>query len=296
MAVRHSIKENWIDFIENYEGRTNWLYFDKHDPPLATTGIGNLISHNTGLTTFGFSLPWRFIDGTWATELQIGQEYKDQKARKFTGDGFAWEKTAKLFLDDEDVDFIVLQKLESNQKELAKRFPDFEEWPADAQLAIHNMAWLMGPAFAETYANHPGWPKLRAALKAGDFKTAADQCWTGNDPNHNHRRNVQNNTLLLNADRIVKGSGESVDWHTLHLKVFIPKQTINSTKFMDRQGESILVQTALKTLGYYLSKIDGDFGKVSEAALDRFIKDRKAGSIKEGLDLLMSLTLKLKVI
>ena len=45
---------------------------------------------------------------------------------------------------------------------LAKRFPEWEEWPADAQLATLSMAWACGPAFR--------FPRLEAALRAQEVE------------------------------------------------------------------------------------------------------------------------------
>ena len=37
--------------------------------------------------------------------------------------------------------------LQRNELELCKRYPSFGTWPADAQVAGHLMAWLIGPGF-----------------------------------------------------------------------------------------------------------------------------------------------------
>ena len=51
-------------------------------------------------------------------------------------------------------------------------FQKFDEWPADAQLALHSMAWAMGSAFAA----RGKWPHFRAACAKMDFDLAADNC------------------------------------------------------------------------------------------------------------------------
>ena len=37
--------------------------------------------------------------------------------------------------------------LETNGPELLKRYASLDAWPEDAQLAVHLMAWLIGPGF-----------------------------------------------------------------------------------------------------------------------------------------------------
>ncbi len=80
-------------------------------------------------------------------------------------------------------------------------FSAFDNWPADAQMALLSMAWAMGPA-------GPGnFPRFSAACENLDFNGAARECEmdaTGNPglvP-----RNLANKTLLSNA-AVVRDQG-----------------------------------------------------------------------------------------
>jgi hypothetical protein len=76
---------------------------------------------------------------------------------------------------------------------LAKRFPGYEAWPADAQLGTLSLSWACGPAFA--------FPKCAAALNARDFVTAAVECFMPEEKTISglRPRNVANKLLFLNA-------------------------------------------------------------------------------------------------
>lgn len=136
---------------------------------LVTTGVGNLIDPMPAALT----LPWqRFsADGPVpATKQEITDEWarvKAEYAQRKSNVNF-WSQGAKLSLSNQAVNDLLLHKADQNDAELTKRFPDFQSWPADAQLATHSMTWAMGSAF-----NFPMWEK---AVRAGDWKTAAQEC------------------------------------------------------------------------------------------------------------------------
>jgi len=46
-----------------------------------------------------------------------------------------------LRLTPEGIHQLVARKLALNHEILESRFPDINEWPADAQLATHSMSW-----------------------------------------------------------------------------------------------------------------------------------------------------------
>jgi hypothetical protein len=75
---------------------------------------------------------------------------------------FAWF-TATLADDAIDAD-----RLCANERALRKRYAAFPYWPSDAQLALHIMAWFIGPGF--------NFPALRQAVNrlVPDFRAAAE--------------------------------------------------------------------------------------------------------------------------
>lgn len=75
-----------------------------------------------------------------------------------------------LRLLEKDIDALANRRLLENEKILNLAFPKFQEFPADAQLAICSMAWAMGAFFFRK------WPKFMKAVNAQDWNQAAADC------------------------------------------------------------------------------------------------------------------------
>lgn len=183
----------FVDFTAPLEGVVPWMYLDVKG--LVTTGIGNLVDP----MSMALGLPWRRANGTPATVDEIAAEWQrvkgDPHAAKL-GHKYA-QRITTLRLSDAGVHELVMGKLDANDALLRKRFPGWELWPADAQLATHSMAWACGPAFR--------FPRLEDSLRALDFRTAAVECRMDETGNPGLRpRNVANRLLYLNAAAVVE--------------------------------------------------------------------------------------------
>jgi hypothetical protein len=194
--MRGIVRDAFIGFTEPLEGLMRHMYLDvgkgppDYKDPLVTTGIGNLIDPAGA----AIILPWKRPDGTPAGRDEILAEWmrvKNDPHAAAAGWRYALTITA-LRLDLPDVMDLVFRKLDQNDALLIRRFPDFESWPADAQLGAHSMAWACGPAFA--------FPRLAFALRGRDWLLAAQECHIDDSHNPGVRpRNVANRTLFRNA-------------------------------------------------------------------------------------------------
>ena len=186
--MRSAVRANFVSFTAPLEGVVYWMYADVKN--LITTGIGNLIDP----VAAALDLPWKRPDGSRATRDEIALAWhtvKDDPRAAPLGHLYAARLTT-LRLTPEDVSALVLGKLDANDTALRKRFPEWEQFPADAQLATHSMAWACGPAFR--------FSKLEAALRARDFLLAAEECHMRTDGNPGIvPRNTANRILYRNA-------------------------------------------------------------------------------------------------
>ena len=154
----------FLGFTEPLEGVVRFMYLDVKG--LVTTAVGNLIDTPSD----ALSLPWRNADGTAASRMQIAAEWSYVKSRqdlRMHG-GVAYGAVTRLHLDDAGIGAVVGRTLDRMDHALAARFSDYEGWPWQAQLATVSMAWACGTAFR--------FPKLEAALRAGDFTEASSEC------------------------------------------------------------------------------------------------------------------------
>lgn len=191
--MRPSVTAAWPAFCRSYEGSVNFLYFDTKN--LATTGTGNMIDAGGHLSDFGASLPWRTKTGALASGDAIAHEYTRLKALGiYRQGGYAYQRHATLFLDQTTVDSLLITKTAEFWAILRSQLPGLDGWPADAQLALMDMGWHMGPRFLGSR-----WPNFTAAAKAGNFAGMSRYCPTAA---HTPRdtRHVQ---LYLNAASVV---------------------------------------------------------------------------------------------
>ncbi len=191
--MRQSVLDSFVGFTRDLEGPTNWMYLDVLG--LVTTGFGNLI--NTPASAC--ALPWRHADGSFASRDEIIAEWATVRTHKEMAPhgGGAFAKVTKLRLDAYGVDSLVRNTIARNDEAMKRRYPDWESWPAAAQMACMSLAWACGSAYA--------FPDMDRALANRDFETASREIEM--TPEHNpgnnlKARNLANETLMRNAQRV----------------------------------------------------------------------------------------------
>ena len=192
--MKKSVSDIFWDFNVPMEGYCTWMYPDVKG--LISTGVGNLIDP----CLYAQILPWKHPDGTRATAVEVKAEWENLKhmPKECWANGGGWFKSRTILrLSESDVRILVGQKLIQMETFLKGRFPDWDSYPADAQLALLSMSWALGPAFR--------FPKFLAHLKARNWVGCADECKmteTGNPgviP-----RNKKNRQLFINAAAVEK--------------------------------------------------------------------------------------------
>lgn len=157
--MKQSVLAAFYDYNAPFEGVVPYFYQDKLG--YVTIGVGNLVDpYVKGLRMFK-------KDGTRATEAEIRAEWqlvKDDPKAADLGHTHT-RKYTSLRMTDEGVRALVQRKLSENVEFLRTRFPDWDTWPADAQLGTLSVAWACGKGFR--------FPKFEKALKARDWATCA---------------------------------------------------------------------------------------------------------------------------
>ncbi len=190
--MKQSVVDIWHTFSEPLEGRVPFMYLDSAEPRgLVTVAVGLLCP-----VSYAVTLPFVHPDGRPATRDEIAAEWARVDARqdlKRHG-GMVFRNITTLRLTDAAVDALVMQKLMANDAELTRRWPAFQDFPADAQLALHSWAWGVGGAAR--------YPKLDGALAEQDFDAAADEITMNPQRGTIVERNRRNRLLLRNAARV----------------------------------------------------------------------------------------------
>lgn len=190
-------------FLHQQEGTSQSMYLDG----LGTVRVGSGLQ----IDPLSMALRLPFVHrsgGNTATPSEIEeawQRVKDQGRRRerhfVRHRGPAALSPADLMLPLDLLQALSARRLERMTAAMAQMTPEFrrfEEWPADAQLALIGMGWALGPGFAR----HGGWPGLRAACAAQDFKLAAAQCGISQS---SVRRNQAHRHLFANAGNVLLG-------------------------------------------------------------------------------------------
>jgi GH24 family phage-related lysozyme (muramidase) len=193
--MRQSVRDYFNSFSTKFEGRLPFMYLDVKG--LVTTGIGNLIDPIGSAMV----LPWvHKSDDSPASATEISQEWNDVKNHQEMAPkgGSYFGSMTQLKLTDEAIDSLILSKLDENERYLKNRFPQYDNWPADAQLGVLSMAWAMGPGFK--------FPRFETAINARppDFDMAAVESHMNDTGNPGLvPRNAANVLLFRNASSAV---------------------------------------------------------------------------------------------
>lgn len=197
--MRDAVRNAFVGFTVPMEGSVPFMYLDVRG--LVTCAIGLLVEP----VYVALALPWRRQDGSAATQSDIVQDWSDVKASqdmRLRG-GWAFRNVAKLRLDEAGIQSATMATLHRMESHLMSRFPKWDEWPADAQLATLSMSWACGPAF--------NFPNLVASLQQQDWFGASTQCHIRDTDNPGVKPRNAANTILYQNAAVVAHDGLDLD-------------------------------------------------------------------------------------
>ncbi len=240
--------EQYHGFSADLEGRVPVMYCDVFG--YITTGVGNLI--NT--LAQALALPWLLADGTKASPADIKADFDLCRANATAWAKLKWTVYApklRCHLSEDAIDDLVKRQLAANETTYRKRWPKYDEFSADAKIAIHSMGWAVGAGFYVKFGN------LAKCIDAEDWAGAAASCKIRDGLDTPQKsddnlgivpRNKRNKLLFANA-QIVKERGldPSVLYWPGSAKDDTPLPTIPPTRAIDAVAD--LKAAAVKALG-----------------------------------------------
>lgn len=199
--MHQSVRAAFRAFTEPFEGRVPYPYLDVKG--LVTVGTGNLIDPSPA----ALGLPWQ-IDGRPATRAEILADWtalKKQQGLARLHHKYAAPVT-RIRLTPEAMDALLLARLDANEADLKRRhFPDFDSYPADAQLALLSIAWAVGSDWPRKF------PRTKLAVLARDWSMAATEGVINSAGNPGViPRNHANRLCFQNAARVDGKSDHTV--------------------------------------------------------------------------------------
>jgi GH24 family phage-related lysozyme (muramidase) len=193
-----SVIESFPKLTAPLEGCILWPYQDILG--LVTIGYGCLIDPAALASTVQ---DW-MLEGTsdLPTPPQVAHEWGKVKAMQKALHFARYKDSCRLRLSMGGVNALLQARMQSFEGTLRHYFPEWDTFPADAQLAIMAMAWACGAGFPKTFVNF-----TRFALKR-DWANAAKCAKIREDGNPGvHPRNLQVQLCLANAAAIDDLSG-----------------------------------------------------------------------------------------
>jgi len=279
--MHDSVATAFIAFTVPLEARVRFMYLDTRQ--LVTTGIGNLIDQDdpehigsrARLTSDAYDVGWMDGQGVPAGTERIDGEYTLVKNSGTAGKPLpVREAITTLRISEESVDAMVARRLASNEATLRGRaeFAGYADWPADAQLGLHSMAWAMGAGF--------DFPAFQTAVAGGDWLTAARECHMDETGNPGLRaRNVRNGLLFTIASWVAAPPAGDVT-ALGYDPAMSPGDNVRFGPFPIPLNLDIGIQAALERLSTDLGRpaydpkgVDGAFGRGTRTALVRFQQD-----------------------
>jgi GH24 family phage-related lysozyme (muramidase) len=228
--VKQSVINAWHAFSTPLEGRVHWMYLDILG--LVTAGVGNL-ADPIGLALI---MPWVMPDGSPAPHDQIRRDWtalKAQQQLKKLHYKYAANVT-KVRLTDAGIDAMVAKKLEQNALYLRQTyFPDWNKWPADAQLGALSMAWAVGPGFPTKFGNFTRFAKEQKWLEAMASCKIRETNADGSPNAGIVPRNRANRLCFANAETVRRGG---MDPEVLHWPNEAPTKSLEP---VDRDADTV---------------------------------------------------------
>jgi hypothetical protein len=161
-----SVTANMQKVFAPWEGNSlNYMYTDSKG--YVTTGTGNLIDP----VGKALALPWVNLDGSPASPDQITAAFNAVKSAWPGVQSTASASLTSIRLSPQALTDLFFQTVKNNQNILAQRYPNFAKLPADAQLALHSIAWAWGPAFDSVWGSNG--VAFKNAIAKKDFRTAS---------------------------------------------------------------------------------------------------------------------------
>ncbi len=188
--MRPIVSATFPSWSAKFEGSTDWLYCDVLG--LVTIGIGLLVDPEPCLSGLTFAHP----DGSAASDEDVHEAWRMVKARqdlRLHGGG-AYAPVTRIRATKGSLDAMLVAKLSQMERGASKAFPEWDQWPAKAQLAAASMMWAAGPGIFAKF------PHFSACARAQDWAGCAANCHIEDSQNPGLRpRNAANVALFLAA-------------------------------------------------------------------------------------------------
>lgn len=159
--MKQSVRKVFVEFSTRFDSCVPWMHLDKEG--MVRAGINCLVEP----IDYAFSVPWVHKDDAHKAEInEISADWVRVKKNRLLA--HAGPSRARFYtsleLTKEGVEQLTFARLDAYEAHLvAHVFPQFEGYPANAQLAILSAVWALQDA---------------ASLKPSFSKAVLEEAWT----------------------------------------------------------------------------------------------------------------------
>jgi hypothetical protein len=119
------------------------------------------------------ALPWKNSDGSSASQQQITDAFNAVKGAWPGVQSTACAPLTDIRLDQDGLNQLMLKTVANNHNYFVGKYPNYTNWPADAQLALHSIGWAWGPGFSGVWGDNGAAFDAAVNAPTPDFATAA---------------------------------------------------------------------------------------------------------------------------
>lgn len=163
-----------LKFLEQPDIENDVPYMYQDSKGNVTVGIGHLISNKTAAEALPF---YNATTGKKAAKAEIDAAFDAVQSAPKGLYANKYEQFSDLVMHQSDITALALKQLNESTAELKTMFPDYENYPAKARVALLDMMYNLG-----AYRLHVKFPHFDAAVRAYAWDIAAVQ---------SHRNGIQ---------------------------------------------------------------------------------------------------------
>jgi hypothetical protein len=234
--------ESYHAFSAPLEGRVDAMYCDVLG--LITCAVGCLIDP----IYLAKEIRWTLEDGSVADMAQVTADWNLLKAGAQHYAKLHWKyarAATKCRLTEDEIDRLVKVRLTANETQMRKTFPDWDSFPADAQLAIMSMCWAVGAGWPTKF------PNLKRCVLQQDWEGCVASCKIREEGNPGVvPRNAKNRFCFHNA-ALTKGTpfADTLEWpEVANFEVFSPDGKLKADEAFAAQQDAELKLAAWHAL------------------------------------------------
>lgn len=152
--------------LVRYEGNVPHMYLDSLGH--VTIGVGHLVRNLRNALKLNLVVAGGERAGAIATKEQLTADYENVKKQPPGQLAYKYKKYTKLIMKVVEVNRLTNKHIKSFYSELKRLFPEFDDYPTEARLALLDIIFNLGMTKLRKE-----WPKLNKAVKIKDWTEAA---------------------------------------------------------------------------------------------------------------------------